>query len=243
MNKTCCIRTQESTKLFDTTSRVFNRFFNVWTKVTFTREEAKIFENNKLLINEINELISDYQYSLHTIIQNYSKIWFETDENNQRYVKYIELFVYFDNIDLKNRKEFIYKQIAYMRKIIVTIDSFKVFNTGKLRTFINTYKDSYTVTTNIYLPIEKTIKLKKSKRLISSIHAIIDMYKANSEDALINNSTILYWTFLTSYYCNTKISLIASYKIEDLKRRVANVNVQRKYARKILSQIKASMSA
>ena len=243
MNKTCYIRTQESTKLFDTTSRVFNKFFNVWTKVTFTREEAKIFENNKLLINEINELISDYQYSLHTIIQDYSKIWFETDENNQRYVKYIELFVYFDNIDLKNRKEFIYKQIAYMRKIIVTIDSFKVFNTGKLRTFINTHKDSYTVTTNIYLPIEKTIKLKKSKRLISSIHAIIDMYKANSEDALINNSTILYWTFLTSYYCNTKISLIASYKIEDLKRRVANVNVQRKYARKILEQIKASMSA
>lgn len=243
MNKTCCIRTQESKKLFDTTSRVFNRFFNVWTKVTFTREEAKIFENNKLLINEINELISDYQYSLHTIIQNYSKIWFETDENNQRYVKYIELFVYFDNIDLKNRKEFVYKQIAYMRKIIVTIDSFKVFNTGKLRTFINTYKASYTVTTNIYLPIEKTIKLKKNKRLISSIHAIIDMYKANSEDALINNSTILYWTFLTSYYCNTKISLIASYKIEDLKRRLANVNVQRKYARKILEQIKASMSA
>lgn len=121
-----------------------------------------------------------------------------------------------------------------MRRIIATIDSFKAFNTGKLRTFLSAYTDSYTVTTNIYLPIEETVKLKKSKSLISSIHAIIDMYKANSEDALINHSTMLYWTFLTSYHCNTKISLIASYKIEDLKRRIANVSIQRKYARKIL---------
>lgn len=107
MNQTTYIRTQEGTKLFDTTSRVFNRIFNIWSNVTFTREEARVFEGNKFIINEINELILDYQFGLSTAIQDYSKIWFETDENNQRYVQYIELFVYFDNVDLENREKFI----------------------------------------------------------------------------------------------------------------------------------------
>lgn len=243
MNQTTYIRTQEGTKLFDTTSRVFNTFFNVWTKVTFTREEAKIFEGNKFLINEINELISDYQYNLYHTIQNYSKIWFKADENNQRYVKYIELFVYFDNVDLKSREKLVYNQIAYMRRIITTIELFKSFKIEKLRTFIDTCINSYTITTNIYLPTEELIKAKENERLISNIHTILDMYKANSKDALINSSAMLYWIHPTSYSCSTKISLKASYKIEDVKRRIANVSIQRKYARKILGQIKASMSA
>lgn len=243
MNQTAYIRTQEGTKLFDTASRVFNRIFNIWTKATFTREEARIFEGNKFLISEISELISDYQFSIYGAIQNYSKIWFETDENNQRYVQYIELFVYFDNVDLENREKLIYRQISYMQRILATIDSFKAFKTGKLRTFLNVYTDSYMITTNIYLPIEETIKMKESKRLRYNVNTVIDMYKANSKDALINYSTVLYWDSSISPSCSAKISLKASYKIEDIKRRMANVSIQRKYARKILGQIKASMSA
>lgn len=243
MNQTTYLRTKEGTKLFDTTSRVFNRIFNIWSKVTFTREEARIFEGNKFIINEINELILDYQFGLSTAIQYYSKIWFETDENNQRYIQYIELFVYFDNVDLKNREKFIYRQIIYMRRIIAAIESFKYSKTGRLRTNLNMFTDSYTVTTNIYLSIEETSKMKTSERLRYNVNTVIDMYKANSKDALINYSTVLYWAPSNLAYYYAKISLKTSYKIEDIKRRIANISIQRKYARKILGQIKASMSA
>lgn len=243
MNQTTYIRTKEGTKLFDTNSRVFNRIFNIWSKVTFTREEARIFEGNKFIINEINELILDYQFSLSTAIQDYSKIWFETDKNNQRYIQYIELFVYFDNVDLGNREKFIYRQIIHMRRIIAAIESFKYSKIGRLRTNLNMFIDSYTVTTNIYLSIEETSKMKTSERLRYNVNTVIDMYKANSKDALINYSTVLYWAPSNLAYYYAKISLKTSYKIEDIKRRIANISIQRKYARKILKQIKASMSA
>lgn len=243
MNQTCYIRTKEGAKLFDTTSRIFNRIFNIWSKVVFTRKESLVFENNKFLINEINELISDYSSSAYGSIQDYSKIWFETDENNKRYVKYIELFVYFDNVGLKIREKRIYRQIDSMKRILAVIESFKSLKTGRLRTLVDIFTDSYTVTTNIYLHIAETSEIRENEELIHNINTIIDMYKANSKDALINYSTVLYWTSSTSLSRCSKISLKASYKIEDLKRRIANVSIQRKYARKILKQIKASMSA
>lgn len=130
-----------------------------------------------------------------------------------------------------------------MRRIIAAIESFKYSKTGRLRTNLNMFADSYTVTTNIYLSIEETAKMKESKGLRYNVNTVIDMYKANSKDALINYSTVLYWAPFNLAYYYAKISLKASYKIEDIKRRMANVSIQRKYARKILGQIKASMSA
>ena len=105
MNQNTYIRTQEGTKLFNTTSRVFRRFFSIQSKISFTREEAQIFEGNKSLINKINKLISDYK--------EYSRIWFTTDLRSQRYVQYIELLVYFNKL--------IYNQISYMKRILKQI--------------------------------------------------------------------------------------------------------------------------
>jgi hypothetical protein len=130
-----------------------------------------------------------------------------------------------------------------MRRIIAAIESFKYSKTGRLRTNLNMFADSYTVTTNIYLSIEETAKMKESKGLRYNVNTVIDMYKANSKDALINYSTVLYWEPSNLAYYYAKISLKASYKIEDIKRRMANVSIQRKYARKILKQIKARTSA
>lgn len=130
-----------------------------------------------------------------------------------------------------------------MRRIIAAIESFKYSKTGRLRTNLNMFTDSYTVTTNIYLSIEETSKIKTSERLRYNVNTVIDMYKANSKDALINYSTVLYWAPSNLAYYYAKISLKTSYKIEDIKRRVANISIQRKYARKILGQIKTSMSA
>ncbi len=121
MNQTTYIRTQEGTKLFDTTSRVFRRFFGIQSKISFTREEAQVFEGNKSLINKINELISDYKDSTNEAIREYSRIWFATDLRSQRYVQYIELLVYFNNVSLINREKLIYNQILYMKRILKQI--------------------------------------------------------------------------------------------------------------------------
>lgn len=121
MNQNTYIRTQEGTKLFNTTSRVFRRFFGIQSKISFTREEAQVFEGNKSLINEINELISDYKDNTNEAIQEYSRIWFTTDLRSQRCVQYIELLVYFDNVSLINRKKLIYNQISYMKRILKQI--------------------------------------------------------------------------------------------------------------------------
>lgn len=121
MNKNTYIRTKEGTKLFDTTSRVFSRFFGIQSKISFTREEAQVFEGNKSLINEINELISYYKDNTNEAIREYSRIWFTTDLRSQRYVQYIELLVYFDNVSLINRERLIYDQISYMKRILKQI--------------------------------------------------------------------------------------------------------------------------
>ena len=111
MNQTTYIRTQEGTKLFDTTSRVFRIFFGIQSKISFTREEAQIFEGNKSIINKINKLISDYKDNTNEAIQEYSRIWFATDLRSQRYIQYIELLAYFNNASLINREKLIYNQI------------------------------------------------------------------------------------------------------------------------------------
>jgi hypothetical protein len=91
--------------------------------------------------------------------------------------------------------------------------------------------------------MDQTTYLRTQEGLRYNVNTVIDIYKANSKDALINYSTVLYWAPSNLAYYYAKISLKASYKIEDIKRRMANVSIQRKYARKILKQIKASMSA
>lgn len=159
------ITTQESERSVDTICKTFSRFFNIFTRINFTKEESLIFNKERGLIDEINDIILNYSFCSYKSIQNYSKIWFETDKDGKRYVKYIELLVLFNNVNLKNRERLMQDQIDYIRSIIITLDSIKSFKTEKIKTCLLFYKDCYNIKTAIYLPWRISLKVKENVKL------------------------------------------------------------------------------
>ena len=130
-----------------------------------------------------------------------------------------------------------------MKRIVAAIEVATSLSTRKIKTNIDIFGYTYMVTTSICLPTKESDKMQECEELRNRIDMIVNSYKADSKEALMNNSTVLYWASSYSQANCVKISLVATFYMKDVKRRMANVSIQQKYARRIIKQIKASMDA
>lgn len=237
------ITTKECERSVDTICRTFRRVFNIFTRINFTEEESLFFFKEEGTIGEVNDIILNYSFCSYESIQNYSRIWFETDKDGKRYVKYIELLVLFNNVNLKNRERLMQYQIDCIRSIIITLDSIKSFKTNKIKTCLLFYKDCYNIKTAIYLPWRISLKVKENVKLTKKIDGIIKHYEESCKGYVVNTSGMLYKQSSISRTHYIKICMDTTFMNSEIGRKANNVENQQKYMQKVIATIKASIDA